>query len=96
MPVDLVIEPLNQRVVMAIRLELTRQRVSQVSLGHALGHNQAFVSARLTGKTGLKLSEVEEIAHCLGVPVDRLLNMPDPLERRGRRASLWRYAMTIT
>jgi hypothetical protein len=87
-----VVDPLNKRVVEAIRLEMTRQRISQVSLGHALGHNQAFVSARLTGKTGLKLSEVEDIAQALDVPVDRLLNAPDPLAARRRRASLCQVA----
>lgn len=89
MPIDLALEPLNERVVEAIRLEMARLRVTQTSLGIVLGHNQAYVSARLTGKTELKLSEVEDIAHALGVPVEQLLTAESRFAPRRRRAGLW-------
>lgn len=88
MPIDLAIEPLNARVVEAIRLEMTRQRVTQRELSRSLGHTQAYLSWRLLGKTGLKLSEVEEIAQALGVPVDYLLTHESRFApRRRQRAS---------
>jgi transcriptional regulator with XRE-family HTH domain len=88
MPIDLVAEPLNTRVVEAIRLELARQRLSQAELARLLGHNQTYVSWRLTGRTELKLSEVQEIADVLEVPVEQLLTS-NPLMQRRRRAGLW-------
>lgn len=88
MPLDLVAGPLNERVVEAIRAEMSRQRVSQAWLGKMLGHDQAYVSWRLLGKTQLRLNEVEEIAQVLGVPLDLLLLADSPLAaRRRRRAS---------
>lgn len=89
MPVDLVVEPLSQRVAEAIRLEMARQRITQIGLGRALGHNQTYVSSRLTGKIDLKLSEVEDIAQALGVPVEQLLTAESRLAAKRRRASLW-------
>jgi transcriptional regulator with XRE-family HTH domain len=87
MPLDLVSEPLNQRVTKEIRAEMARQRISQTALAEYLGRNQTYVSYRLTGKTPLTLTEVEEFADALRVQVDRLLLLDEaPISRR-RRAS---------
>lgn len=87
MPLDLVSEPLNQRVTKEIRAEMARQRISQMALGAYLGRNQPYVSSRLTGKTPLTLHEVEEFAEALRVPVDRLLILDEAAMSRRRRAS---------
>jgi transcriptional regulator with XRE-family HTH domain len=89
---DLMSEPLNQRVYKEIRAEMARQGVSQAALADALGHNQTYVSYRLTGKTSLTLEEVEDIAHILGVRVDRLFAFEDPLPRRRKDPAQHRRA----
>lgn len=86
MPMDLVSEPLNQRVAKEIRAEMARQGVTQTALAEALGRNQAYVSERLTYKTPLTLEVVEEIADILRVHVERLFAFDEPRPRR-RRAS---------
>lgn len=87
MSIDLVAEPLNDQVVERIRVEMARRRVTQTELARLLGHPQAYVSWRLTGKTMLKLVDVEEIAHALGISPDLLLvSEGSPIVRR-RRAS---------
>ena len=88
MPIDLVSEPLNTRVTQEIRAEMARQRVSQTTLAETLGHNQTYVSYRLTGKKSLTLDEVEEIADVLRIPVDRLFAFGEQaMTPRRRRAS---------
>lgn len=87
MPMDLVSEPLNERVAKEIRAEMARQGVTQTALAEVLGRNQAYVSDRLTSKTGLTLEVIEEIADALQVRVERLFAFDDPAPRRRRRAS---------
>lgn len=87
MPLDLVSEPLNQRVIKEIRAEMARQRISQMALAAYLGRNQPYVSSRLTAKTPLTLQEVEEFADALRVPVDRLVVLDEAPASRRRRAS---------
>jgi len=87
MPMDLVSEPLNQKVAKEIRAEMARQGVTQTALAEVLGRNQAYVSERLTCKTPLTLEVVEEIADVLQVHVERLFPFDEHAPRRRRRAS---------
>jgi transcriptional regulator with XRE-family HTH domain len=84
MPVKLKARTLNRSVAEEIRVEMTRRRVSQVALAELLGHNQNWVSERLTCKIPLKLDEVEEIARVLGVRVDHLFVFEELAPRRRR------------
>lgn len=86
MPIDLVSDALNERVLREIRREMAAQRLSQVELAGLIGHSQWFVSYRLTGKKELTLNELEDIAVALRVPINRLLPIEAPVGR-GRRAS---------
>lgn len=83
---DLVAQPLNTRSRQAIRAEMARRGFNQAQLANALGHGQAWLSWRLTGRTPLALADVESIAAILRVPIGILLPIDEPAERR-RRAS---------
>lgn len=71
--VDLMAEPLNTRAKQAIRAEMARRGVKQAELSLALGHSQTWLSWRVTGRTPLTLSDIEEIAGYLDIPIDTLL-----------------------
>lgn len=64
---------LTDKVAMEIRLELTRQRMSQAKLARALGKSQMWLSDRLRGVQPFDLIEIEEVAEVLDVPAVRLL-----------------------
>jgi transcriptional regulator with XRE-family HTH domain len=87
MSIAVAVESFNERVMRTIRAEMAWKGVSQTSLANALGHTQNSVSRRLTGKTPLTLSDVEDIAHALDVPIDDLLAGSAPGHARRRRAS---------
>ena len=84
MPMDLVSDPLNDQVLREIRREMAAQRLSQAELAALIGHSQWFVSYRLTGKKELTLSELEDIAGALRVPIRQLLPVEIPASRRRR------------
>lgn len=89
MSIDLVAHTLNDRVSRAIRAEMGARRLSQTWLGKMTGHSQNGISRRLAGHMALTLDDVERIAQALNMPVERLLNAPDPFApRQHRRASL--------
>ncbi len=56
-----------------VRIALHSKRVSQAKVGAALGHSQAWVSGRITGKTDFLLSELYAVANLLGIRIDALL-----------------------
>ena len=88
MSIDLAADRLNDRVARMIRAEMGARRLSQSWLGRMVGRSQNGISRRLSGAQDLTLNEVEDIAHALNVPVERLILTPDPLAAKRRRASL--------
>ena len=58
---------LTQLVTEEIRVEMTRQRLSQRELAERLGWTQGFLSRRLTGVTPMSLDEADRIAWALGI-----------------------------
>lgn len=73
---ELATRSLNDQIRREIRAEMARQGMSQMKLGEALGCAQNAVSRRLTGKVNFSLSEIEQIAEVLDVPVDQLMPRP--------------------
>lgn len=57
----------NQAVASEIRAEIARQQRRQSDLADVLGLSQASVSARLTGRVELTITDVVAIANWLGV-----------------------------
>jgi hypothetical protein len=76
---------LNERAIRAIRSEMGIQRMSGAKLARLLDWRQTFCSRRLTGQQVLTLTEFEQIAHQLDVPIEHLLF--DPSIARRRKAS---------
>lgn len=64
---------LRQAVGENVRIALYSRRVSQAKVGAALGHSQAWVSQRITGKADFVISELYAVADRLGVRIDALL-----------------------
>jgi len=67
---------LADHVAAEIRAEMGRQRGTgwnQRRLAEVLGLSQAQVSERMSGKVEFRMSELEQIATALGVPVAQFL-----------------------
>jgi len=60
-------------VTTAIRVEMTRHRLTQRDLATALGVTQATVSSRMNGHTDWSLGELRVIAEALGMSLVDLL-----------------------
>lgn len=50
-----------------IRVEMTRQRVSQMELADRMGWSQGKLAKRLTGRVSLSVPDLENIASALGI-----------------------------
>lgn len=68
---------LSERVAAEIRAEMARQRRSGNSLSSQLGWSHMYLSRRLSGRSSLRLDDVEAIAAVLGVPVTAFFSFPD-------------------
>lgn len=62
-----------QRVVANVRAEMARRRCTQEQLAVSLGKTQQFVSRRLNGRVPFTISELDEIAGALEVPLSNLI-----------------------
>jgi transcriptional regulator with XRE-family HTH domain len=62
-----------KRIALEVRAEMTRQSITQESLGARIGWDQRRVSRRLTGEVALDVAELATIADALGVPVTKFL-----------------------
>lgn len=63
----------EERVGDRVRSQLALRELSQASLAQALGHNQQWVSRRLTGDVAFSVDEVIAIARFLEIDVAELL-----------------------
>ena len=71
---------LSDAIATAIRAEMGRQMIRPAELARRLGRSQPYVDRRLRG--ALSLSDVEDIAGALGVPVTRFgFNLPSDFDR---------------
>lgn len=62
-----------ERVAATVRAEVARQRVPQRTIAAALGLSQSSLSRRLLGEVALTLTELQQIATTLDVPVTALV-----------------------
>lgn len=69
---------LTARALAEIRAELGRQDITRRDLANRLGVERMWVYNRLSGETPLRISDVEQIAAALGVPVHQLIPAPAP------------------
>ena len=67
---------LSERVAAEIRAEMARQRRSIHSLEIQLGWSEMYLWRRLSGRSALKLDDVEAIAEVLEVPVTAFFDFP--------------------
>lgn len=67
-------ENLAEHVVQQVRAEMTRQGISQETLGARIGWDQRRVSRRLTGEVAIDFTELQAIAGALGVPATQLMS----------------------
>jgi transcriptional regulator with XRE-family HTH domain len=67
---------LPERIAAEVRAELGRQRMSQRRLAAKLDLSQAQVNDRLRGSVEFRLSELEQIAEILGVPLRQFFDAP--------------------
>lgn len=59
---------LREAVVVAVRVEMARQGVTQTRLAELTGLSQAYISRRMTGDTALDVDDLDKVAAALGVP----------------------------
>lgn len=57
-----------------IRVEMTRQDLSQMQLADLMGWSQGKLAKRLTGRVSLSVSDLEKIASALGADLRIELN----------------------
>jgi transcriptional regulator with XRE-family HTH domain len=69
---------LHADVSTAVHLLLRRAKKTQRELSEHLGVSQVTISSRMTGKTPWRLEEVIAISEWLRVPLNVILDGPDP------------------
>jgi transcriptional regulator with XRE-family HTH domain len=57
---------------------MAERRVSGAELARRLNVKQPYISRRLTGEVEFRLSDLQDIAAALGVPVTQLLPATEP------------------
>ncbi|MEV6798508.1 helix-turn-helix transcriptional regulator [Micromonospora rifamycinica] len=67
---------LRDSVVVAVRVEMARQRMSQTKLAELTGCTQAYISRRMTGETPFDVVDLEKVARALNVPVAAFFPAP--------------------
>ncbi|MGC5664958.1 helix-turn-helix domain-containing protein [Micromonospora sp. WMMD723] len=67
---------LRDSVVVAVRVEMARQRMSQTKLAELTGFTQAYISRRMTGETPFDVVDLERIAGALNVPPSAFFPAP--------------------
>ena len=91
--------PISEYVATEVKVWMARRRMNQGDLGAALGHDQTWVSKRLSGRTAITLDDLDALAQAL--EVEPVLLLPAATEsaatarsnanrhlRRGRRRHL--------
>ena len=64
-----------KRVASAVRAEVARRKISQATLGEALGLSQMGVSRRINGAVEFSAAEILILSELLGVTVETLMPM---------------------
>ena len=59
---------LRESVLVAVRVEMARRRMSQTRLAELTGLGQGYISRRMTGATPFDVDDLEKVAAALGVP----------------------------
>jgi transcriptional regulator with XRE-family HTH domain len=67
------LQPLAKRLTANVRAELARRGISHRDAAQALGLTQSAASRRMRGDVEFSLSEVEQLAALLEIPVTELL-----------------------
>lgn len=62
-----------QRTAANIRKEMESKKVGQIALADLVGMSQSALSRRLLGQVPFDISEIEQIASALRVPIQRLI-----------------------
>lgn len=65
------------KVLTAIRREMSARGISQRGLARTLGWNPIYTHRRISGAVGLTVPEIEQIADALGVPLAQLISATD-------------------
>lgn len=63
-----------ETVVGEIRAEMARRRLTQGKMANRLGHNQQWVSRRLSGEVPMTLQDFLAVCGALDVEPDRILS----------------------
>lgn len=67
-------QSLTERVALAIRVEMLRQKLTTTELAGRLDKQYLWLHRRLEGVTPFLLEDVEQIATALGLPLSQLLD----------------------
>lgn len=85
---------LNDRITALVRAELARTGMTQGAMARILGHEQNWLSQKLTGRRGWSLEDLELIAARLpGVHLEQLF--PDGAARRDVRDQATTYDVEL-
>lgn len=69
----------NQKILERIKIELTRQKISQKTLAQLCNVSQPTISKLLKGDSPLTLEFIYKVSEKLDIPIETLLSTPDTL-----------------
>lgn len=73
------VDPVARQIGQNVKAELIRHGVGQDAVGDLLRVSQPQVSKRIAGSIGFEAAEIARVAHLLGVPSNRLMEVPTAL-----------------
>ena len=69
--------PLAESVAEEVRAVMARRRMSGQKLARLIGKSQAYLGRRLSGEVAFNVSDLEQLAGALEVPVAHFLPEPE-------------------
>ena len=61
-----------------VKVWMARRRMTQAELGRAAGHDQTWISKRLSGKVPMTVEDLLDLAGALNVPAVEFFRLSDP------------------
>jgi len=67
----------SQHVTTEIKVWMARRRMNQTDVAQKMGHDQTWVSRRLSGKRAMTVDDLEDFAKALDVPAAEFFRVRD-------------------
>jgi len=67
-------DTLADRVRLSLRVEMARRQWNMTRLAREVGVSDMWISRRMRGETDFTVSDLDQVARALGVPVENLIS----------------------